>query len=104
MAETDDDQPLANRIGDKVRGEGVEMVGRFDVYLINLDENVQGPKNTRPAVVVSPDEMNRNIDSVIIAPLATTSSHYPTRPYRIPQRKTPRDPGPDPNRRQIKTC
>ena len=56
------------------------MVSRFDVYLINLDESTsKDPKNTRPAVVVSPDEMNRNIDSVIIAPLATTNSHYPTR-------------------------
>jgi mRNA interferase MazF len=56
------------------------MVSRFDVYLINLDTNTsKDPKNTRPAVVVSPDEMNRNIDSVIIAPLATTNSHYPTR-------------------------
>lgn len=56
------------------------MVNRFDVYLINLDERLSDdPKNTRPAVVISPDEMNRNIDSVIIAPLATTNAQYPTR-------------------------
>jgi mRNA interferase MazF len=56
------------------------MVNRFDVYLINLDEQLsKDPKNTRPAVVISPDEVNRNIDSVIIAPLATTNVPYPTR-------------------------
>ena len=56
------------------------MVNRFDVYLINLDETPsKDPKNTRPAVIVSPDELNRHIDSVIIAPLATTNAHYPTR-------------------------
>ncbi len=56
------------------------MVNRFDVYLINLDDQLsKDPKNTRPAVIVSPDELNRNVGSVIIAPLATTNSVYPTR-------------------------
>ncbi|MGD9563997.1 MAG: type II toxin-antitoxin system PemK/MazF family toxin [Pyrinomonadaceae bacterium] len=56
------------------------MVSRFDVYLINLDDEIStDPKNTRPAVVVSPDELNRNIDTVIIAPLASTNVPYPTR-------------------------
>jgi mRNA interferase MazF len=56
------------------------MVSRFDVYLINLDERLsKDPKNTRPAVVVSPDELNRNVDTVIIAPLASTHAPYPTR-------------------------
>lgn len=56
------------------------MVSRFDVYLINLDDRLSGdPRNTRPAVVVSPDELNRNLDSVIIAPLASSNTPYPTR-------------------------
>lgn len=56
------------------------MVNRFDVYLINLDERPsKDPKNTRPAVIVSPDELNRNVQTVIIAPLATTNARYPTR-------------------------
>lgn len=56
------------------------MVNRFDVYLINLDERPsKDPKNTRPAVVISPDELNRNVETVIIAPLASTNAHYPTR-------------------------
>ncbi|HMQ03179.1 MAG TPA: type II toxin-antitoxin system PemK/MazF family toxin [Pyrinomonadaceae bacterium] len=56
------------------------MAKRFDVYLINLDEEVtEDPKNTRPGVVISPDEMNRNLDHLIIAPIASTTSKYPTR-------------------------
>ncbi len=56
------------------------MVSRFDVYLINLDERLStDPKNTRPGVVISPDELNRNMDTVIIAPLASTNASYPTR-------------------------
>jgi mRNA interferase MazF len=56
------------------------MVNRFDVFLLNLDEiPSDDPKNTRPAVVVSPDELNRNVDTVIIAPLSSTKAEYPTR-------------------------
>ena len=56
------------------------MVNRFDVYLINLDERTShDPKNTRPAVIISPDELNRHVETVIIAPLSATDAHYPTR-------------------------
>ncbi len=56
------------------------MVTRFDVYLVNLDAQVsKDAKNTRPCVVISPDEMNRNISNVIIAPLSATTTNYPTR-------------------------
>lgn len=56
------------------------MVNRFNVFLVNLDsEPSDDPKNTRPGVVVSPDELNRNVDHVIIAPLASTNARYPTR-------------------------
>ena len=56
------------------------MVNRFDVFLVNLDSTpTDAAKNTRPGVVVSPDEMNRNVDHVLIAPLATTNVKYPTR-------------------------
>ena len=56
------------------------MVKRFDVYLINLDERpTKDAKNTRPAVVISPDEVNRNLSSVIVAPLSSTNAKYPTR-------------------------
>jgi mRNA interferase MazF len=56
------------------------MVSRFDVYLVNLDALVsKDAKNTRPCVVISPDEVNRNIASVIIAPLSSAGQKYPTR-------------------------
>ena len=56
------------------------MVNRFDVYLVNLDaEASKDAKNTRPCVVISPDEINRNIASVIIAPLSSAMAKYPTR-------------------------
>ena len=56
------------------------MVDRFDVYLVNLDdEPSMNAKNTRPCVVVSPNEMNHNIQNVIIAPLSSVTAQYPTR-------------------------
>ncbi len=56
------------------------VVNRFDVFLVNLDPTpLDAAKNTRPGVVVSPDEMNRNVGHVLIAPLATTTTQYPTR-------------------------
>lgn len=56
------------------------MVSRFDVFLVNVDPNPTAEaKNTRPCVVISPDEMNRNIENVIIAPLSAARKKYPTR-------------------------
>ena len=56
------------------------MVSRFEVHLVNLDHEIsRDPKNTRPCVVISPNEVNHNLHSVIIAPLASTKMEYPTR-------------------------
>lgn len=58
------------------------MVKRFDIYLFNLDDVPAGEaKHTRPCVVVSPDEMNDNLASAIIVPVAGVG---PTCPTRIP--------------------
>jgi len=56
------------------------VVNRFDVYLINLDPTV-GSKihKTRPCLIVSPDEMNRHIRTVIVAPMTTAGKDYPIR-------------------------
>lgn len=53
---------------------------RFDVYLIRLDPT-QGReiRKTRPCLIISPDEMNQHIDTVIIAPMTTKGRPYPTR-------------------------
>lgn len=56
------------------------VVNRFDVYLINLDPTVGSEiQKTRPCVVVSPNEMNRHINTVIVAPMTTKGRIYPTR-------------------------
>jgi mRNA interferase MazF len=56
------------------------VVNRFDVYLINLDPTIGSEiQKTRPCVVISPDEMNRHIHTVIVAPLTTAGKEYPTR-------------------------
>ena len=53
---------------------------RFEVYLVNLDPTIGSEiKKTRPCVIISPDEMNRNIATVIIAPLTSIQRNYPTR-------------------------
>ncbi len=56
------------------------MVKRFEIYLVNLDEEVSDdPKNTRPALVISPNEMNDHLENVLIAPISSTKLKYPTR-------------------------
>lgn len=64
------------------------MIRRFDVCLVALDPTMGHEiKKTRPCVVVSPDEMNAHISTVIVAPLTTKGHPYPTRiPCRF-QRK-----------------
>ena len=56
------------------------VVNRFDVYLINLDLTVGSEiKKIRPCLIISPDEMNRHIRTVIVAPMTTAGKEYPTR-------------------------
>lgn len=56
------------------------VVSRFDVFLVNLNPTVGSEiQKTRPCVVISPDEMNRHIATVIIAPMTTKGKEYPTR-------------------------
>ncbi|MDF1578348.1 MAG: type II toxin-antitoxin system PemK/MazF family toxin [Desulfobulbales bacterium] len=57
------------------------MVGnRFDVFLVNLDPTIGHEiKTTRPCLVISPNEMNRNISTLIVAPMTTKGRKYPTR-------------------------
>lgn len=55
-------------------------VKRFDVYWVDLNPTIGREINkTRPCVVVSPDDLNNNLDTAIIAPLTTTIRNYPTR-------------------------
>ncbi|AMA08908.1 transcriptional regulator [Picosynechococcus sp. PCC 73109] len=53
---------------------------RFDVFLVNLDPTVGSEiQKTRPCVIISPDEMNCHIATVIVAPMTTKGRAYPTR-------------------------
>ncbi len=53
---------------------------RFDVYLINLDLTIDKEiKKTRPCVIISPDEMNDYISTVIVAPMTSRIRNYPSR-------------------------
>jgi len=53
---------------------------QYHIYLVNLDPTIGHEiKKTRPCLVISPDEMNDNIQTVIIAPMTTKSHRYPTR-------------------------
>lgn len=56
------------------------VVSRFEVYLVSLDPT-QGHeiRKTRPCVIISPDEMNHHIGTVIVAPMTTKGRDYPTR-------------------------
>ena len=53
---------------------------RYDVWLVSLDPTKGAEiRKTRPCVVVSPNEMNRNIRTVIVAPMTSAIRAYPTR-------------------------
>lgn len=56
------------------------VVKRFEVFLVNLDPTVGSEiQKTRPCLVISPDQMNQYINTVIVAPLTTKGKPYPTR-------------------------
>lgn len=56
------------------------VINQYDVFLVDLDptKGLEIQK-TRPCVVISPNEMNGNIGTVIIAPMTTKSKNYPSR-------------------------
>jgi mRNA interferase MazF len=67
----------------------MEVVARFEVYLVRLDPTEGHEiRKTRPCLIVSPDEMNRHIATVIVAPMTTRGRAYPTRVPVRSQRKT----------------
>ena len=55
-------------------------LGQYQIILVNLDPTVGSEiKKTRPCVIISPDEMNKYLNTVIIAPMTSQSKKYPTR-------------------------
>ncbi len=56
------------------------MVKRFEVYLVNLNPTIGAEiQKKRPCLIISPDQMNRNVKTAIIAPMTTKSRSFPTR-------------------------
>lgn len=56
------------------------VVKRFEVYLVNLDPTIgKEIKKTRHCVIISPDEMNKYLSTVIITPLTSVKKGYPSR-------------------------
>lgn len=58
----------------------MELVNQYDIVLVNLDPTLGSEmKKTRPCVVISPKEMNRYLQTIVIAPMTSSSKPYPTR-------------------------
>jgi mRNA interferase MazF len=58
---------------------GMEL-SQYYIYLVNLDPTIGHEiKKVRPCVVISPNEMNRHLKTVLIAPMTTKSHSYPSR-------------------------
>lgn len=56
------------------------VIRQYDVFLINLDPTIGHEiKKSRPCVIISPNEMNIHLATIIIAPLTSKSHNYPTR-------------------------
>jgi len=55
-------------------------LGQYEIVRVNL-EPTEGSeiKKTRPVVIISPDEMNNNLRTVIVAPMTSSSKNYPSR-------------------------
>ncbi len=53
---------------------------QYEIVLVNLDPTIGSEmQKTRPAVIISPNEMNKFLNTVVIAPMTSSSKHYPTR-------------------------
>ena len=53
---------------------------QYQIVLVNLDPTVGSEiKKTRPCVVISPNEMNKYLQTIVVAPMTSSSKTYPTR-------------------------
>lgn len=58
----------------------MEQVNQYDIVLVNLDPTIGNEtKKTRPCIVLSPNEMNKYMQTIVIAPMTSSSKPYPTR-------------------------
>ena len=55
-------------------------IRQYQIILVNLDPTIGSEmKKTRPCVVISPDEMNKYLQTIVVAPMTSNSKPYPTR-------------------------
>ena len=55
-------------------------LNQYQIVLVNLDPTIGSEiKKTRPCVIISPNEMNKYLQTIVVAPMTTTSRKYPTR-------------------------
>jgi len=53
---------------------------QYDIILVNLNPTIGSEiKKTRPCIIISPNEMNKYLRTIVIAPMTTSSKNYPTR-------------------------
>ncbi len=58
----------------------MDMVDQFDIYLVDLDPTVGSEiKKIRPCVVISPNQMNKHLNTVLVAPMTSALKNYPFR-------------------------
>lgn len=58
----------------------MKKVKQYQIVIVNLDPTIGSEiKKTRSCIVISPDEMNRHLNTIIIAPVTSKSKSYPTR-------------------------
>jgi mRNA interferase MazF len=56
------------------------VISQYDIVLVNLDPTIGSEiKKTRPCAVLSPDEMNKYLNTIVVAPMTSQSKPYPTR-------------------------
>lgn len=58
----------------------MKQINQYDIVLVNLDPTIGSEmKKTRPCVVLSPNEMNKYLQTIVVAPITSSSKSYPTR-------------------------
>lgn len=73
-------------VGRSCRSEYMK-IEQYGIVLVNLEYSLGSEiRKTRPCVVISPDEMNRHLRTIVVAPMTTRSRNYPTR-VRVRSRK-----------------
>jgi len=58
----------------------MDQINQYDIVLVNLDPTIGSEmKKTRPCVVLSPNVMNKYLQTIVVAPMTSSSKPYPTR-------------------------